>query len=137
MTYVVGQECGEGEVYAFFPECDDMFGSMPKSMFTLFQLVTLESWAMAVARPVVYGKPWLISFFVVFLYLTTFGLMNIVMGVIVEQTRKSAEENNEKLLREKHEQQRRELNLMGDIFRSADVDKGGTVSREEFLNSCL
>lgn len=63
-----------------FPE---WFGTMGDSFFTLFQIMTLESWSMGIVRPVmeVYPLAWL--FFVPFILLTTFTAINLLIGVIV------------------------------------------------------
>merc|ERR1719395_277072 len=100
MTEMVGQSCDEGETWESWSDCEHMFGSMIRSMYTLFQVTSLESWSMAVARPIIEEQPALSIFFLLFLYVTTFGLMNVVMGVIVQQTRQSAEQNPHKLSRE-------------------------------------
>jgi voltage-gated sodium channel len=137
MRQAVGHECGPGESFGDWANCESMFGTMPRSMYTLFQVITLESWSMAVVRPIYEVKAWLaISFFSAFLYLTTFGLLNIVMGVIVEQTLKSAQENEVKLQKQAEVQQKRELSMLRTIFQNADEDKGGQVSLEEFVHTC-
>ena len=60
-----------------------LFGSLPASAFTLFQVMTLEGWAMDSARPVmaVHGHGWL--FFLVFILASTFTLLKLFIAVIV------------------------------------------------------
>jgi voltage-gated sodium channel len=59
------------------------FGSLPASMFSLFQIMTLEGWA-EIARDImaVYPAAWL--FFVVFILLATFTVLNLFIGLIVK-----------------------------------------------------
>ena len=59
------------------------FGSLPKSMFSLFQIMTLEGWA-EIAREVMtrYPAAWL--FFVVFILFATFTVLNLFIGLIVK-----------------------------------------------------
>lgn len=75
---------------ADFPE---WFGSLGASAFTLFQVMTLESWAMGIVRPVmeVYPTAWI--FFLVFILASTFTLLNLFIAVIVNaiQSEGSAE----------------------------------------------
>ncbi len=61
----------------------DWFGSLGASLYTLFQIMTLESWSMGIVRPVleVYPEAWL--FFVPFIMLTTFAVVNLLVGLIV------------------------------------------------------
>ena len=63
-----------------FPE---WFGSIGASMYTLFQVMTLESWSMGVVRPVMEVYPWAWAFFVPFILVTTFAVVNLVIAVIV------------------------------------------------------
>lgn len=61
----------------------DWFGDMGKSMYTLFQVMTLESWSMGISRPVmeVYGWAWI--YFVPFVLIASFLIMNVVVGIVV------------------------------------------------------
>lgn len=63
-----------------FPE---WFGSLGASLYTLFQVMTLESWSMGIARPVLEVYPYAWMFFVPFLFVTTFAVMNLLIGLIV------------------------------------------------------
>ncbi|WP_417670637.1 ion transporter [Roseibium sp.] len=63
-----------------FPE---WFGTLAHSVYTLFQVMTLESWSMGIVRPVmeVYPNAWL--FFVPFILCTAFTVLNLFIGIIV------------------------------------------------------
>ncbi|MEQ9239950.1 ion transporter [Roseovarius indicus] len=63
-----------------FPE---WFGTLGRSAYSLFQIMTLESWSMGIVRPVmeVYPQAW--AFFVPFILVTTFAVVNLVVGLIV------------------------------------------------------
>lgn len=65
---------------ASFPE---WFGTIGESLYSLFQIMTLESWSMGIVRPVldVYPLAWL--FFVPFILITTFTTLNLFIAVIV------------------------------------------------------
>ena len=65
---------------ASFPE---WFGSIGGSLYSLFQVMTLESWSMGIVRPVmeVYPLAWL--FFVPFILMTTFAVLNLFIAIIV------------------------------------------------------
>ena len=64
-----------------FPE---LFGDIGGSMFTLFQVMTFESWATAVARPImeIYDYAWI--YFLIFILLTAITLLNVMVGIVVE-----------------------------------------------------
>lgn len=65
---------------ATFPE---WFGSLGQSAYTLFQIMTLESWSMGIVRPVMGVHPYAWLFFVPFILLTTFAVVNLLVGLIV------------------------------------------------------
>lgn len=66
---------------ASFPE---WFGSVGASAYTLFQVMTLESWSMGIVRPVMESYPWAWLLFVPFIILTAFAVLNLFIGVIVD-----------------------------------------------------
>ena len=64
-----------------FPE---WFGTLGASMYTLFQVMTLESWSMGISRPVMEVFPYAWIFFVIFILLVTFVMVNLLIGIIVD-----------------------------------------------------
>ncbi len=65
---------------ASFP---DWFGTLGRSAYSLFQIMTLESWSMGIVRPVMEVYPYAWIFFVPFILVTTFAAVNLVVGLIV------------------------------------------------------
>jgi voltage-gated sodium channel len=74
---------------ASFP---DWFGSLGASAYSLFQVMTLESWSMGIVRPVMEVYPYAWAFFVPFILMTTFAVMNLIVGLIVNSMQEAAEE---------------------------------------------
>lgn len=62
----------------------DRFGTLGNSLFTLFQLMTLESWAEATVRPILEHHPFAWMFFVPFILIATFVVLNLFVGIIVD-----------------------------------------------------
>lgn len=60
------------------------FGSIGESSYTLFQIMTLESWSMGVVRPVMEVFPFAWLLFVPFIIMTAFTVLNLFIGVIVD-----------------------------------------------------
>lgn len=77
---------------ASFPE---WFGDLGSSAYTLFQIMTLESWSMGIVRPVMEAYPQAWAFFVPFIMVTTFAVVNLLVGLVVSsmQDANSAEGN--------------------------------------------
>ena len=65
---------------ASFPE---WFGHIPASAYTLFQVMTLESWSMGIVRPVMEVYPYAWLFFIPFILSTTFTMLNLFIGIVV------------------------------------------------------
>ncbi len=59
------------------------FGSLSMSSYTLFQVMTLESWSMGIVRPIMEVFPYAWLFFVIFIVCTTFTVLNLFIGIIV------------------------------------------------------
>ncbi len=75
---------------ASFP---DWFGTIGESLYSLFQIMTLESWSMGIVRPVLEVFPLAWLFFVPFILITTFTTLNLFIAVIVNAMQ--AEHNEE------------------------------------------
>jgi len=59
------------------------FGDIGESMYSLFQIMTLESWSMGIVRPVMDSAPWAWAFFVPFILIATFTMLNLFIAIIV------------------------------------------------------
>ena len=59
------------------------FGTLGKSMYTLFQIMTLESWSMGIVRPVMETHPYAWLFFIPFILVATFTVLNLFIAIIV------------------------------------------------------
>jgi len=66
------------------PEMREWFGTIWASAYTLFQVMTLESWSMGIVRPVmeVYPYAWLL--FVPYIMVVTFAVLNLFIGIVVD-----------------------------------------------------
>jgi len=67
----------------FGDEFPDWFGTLGASLYSLFQIMTLESWSMGIVRPVMVQYPWAWAFFVPFIVIATFTILNLFIGIIV------------------------------------------------------
>ncbi|GAB3307958.1 ion transporter [Epidermidibacterium keratini] len=66
---------------AGFPQ---WFGNIGRSLYTLFQIMTLESWSMGIVRPVMEEHPYAWLFFVPFILASAFTMLNLFIAVIVD-----------------------------------------------------
>ena len=63
------------------------FGHVGASMYSLFQIMTLESWSMGIVRPVMEVRPYAWAFFVPFIFVSAFTMLNLIIGIIVDTIR--------------------------------------------------
>lgn len=72
------------KLFGQVPEFEEFFGTIGASMYTLFQIMTLEGWSAEIVRPVmkVYPHSWL--FFIPFIIVTSFAVLNLFIGIIVD-----------------------------------------------------
>jgi voltage-gated sodium channel len=68
----------------FFGEgFENWFGSVGASLYSLFQIMTLESWSMGIVRPIMEEHPLAWAFFIPFILVTTFAVLNLFIAVVV------------------------------------------------------
>ncbi|WP_088330551.1 ion transporter [Lacimicrobium sp. SS2-24] len=65
-------------------QMQEWFGSIGASAYTLFQVMTLESWSMGIVRPTMELFPLSWLFFVPFIIVTSFAVLNLFIGIIVD-----------------------------------------------------
>ncbi|AWL13074.1 Sodium channel protein type 4 subunit alpha A [Saliniradius amylolyticus] len=66
------------------PNMQEWFGTIGASAYTLFQIMTLESWSMGIVRPTMELFPYSWLFFVPFIIVTSFAVLNLFIGIIVD-----------------------------------------------------
>lgn len=75
----------------FGAQFEDWFGTLGRSLYTLFQVMTLESWSMGIVRPVMELYPYAWTFFIPFILVATFTMLNLFIGIIVNAMHSSTE----------------------------------------------
>jgi len=73
----------------------DWFGTLGRSLYTLFQIMTLESWSMGIVRPLMEVFPYAWMFFIPFILVATFTMLNLFIGVIVSAMQSFTEAETE------------------------------------------
>jgi hypothetical protein len=126
-VYWIGRaEEFEGDAEALY-----YFGDTWKTLFTLFQVVTLDSWT-AVARPLMKKSVVIIPFFLCVIAVVTFVLMNLITAVIVEHAFNQAKEDEEMVAHQLKLEQEAEISELCDIFKDIDLDGSGMLDKEEY-----
>ena len=79
----------------FAKEFPDWFGNLGASFFTLFQIMTLDSWSEGIARPVMEKFPYSWVFFLSFIMIATFTFINLFIAAIVDSFSSASHEERE------------------------------------------
>jgi voltage-gated sodium channel len=110
----------------FGPDFPEWFGSLGASMYTLFQVMTLESWSMGIARPVMEAHPYAWAFFVPFILIATFTMLNLFIAVIVNTMQNL-----------QAEQEEREVEAIGELVHAETLDLQREFQRVQRENQQL
>lgn len=78
------------------------FGTLPASVYTLFQVMTLESWSMGIVRPVMEVYPYAWMFFIPFIAIATFTILNLFIAVVVNAMQAEYQQHQEEAEAEAH-----------------------------------
>ncbi|MBD3791327.1 MAG: ion transporter [Campylobacterales bacterium] len=82
-----------------FPE---WFGTLGASFYTLFQIMTLESWSMGIVRPIMEVHPHAWVFFVPFIFVVTFIMVNLIVAIVVDAMSALKDDTEEAIIGEMH-----------------------------------
>lgn len=74
---------------------DEWFGTLGASAYTLFQIMTLEGWSDGIVRPVMKEYPMSWIFFITFILITSFAVLNLFIGIIVDSMQHQGDETRE------------------------------------------
>ncbi len=110
-----------------FPET---FGNMGLTLYTLFQIMTGDGWSDSVARPVMEVFPYAWIFFIVFILISTFVILNLFIAVIVDASNDEAEaaaKAERRILRTHLEDMRAELADFRKRFDEIEAQKNRNV----------
>jgi voltage-gated sodium channel len=106
----------------------DLFGTLGTSLFTLFTIMTLEGWVEGVVNPIMLTHPNAWLFFIPFIIFTTFMVLNLFIGIIVNaiQEEHAAAEAAEREVERRAER---------DMFHAETVPLARTIGeiREEII----
>lgn len=82
----------------FGAEFDKNFGTIGASLFTFFQIMTLDGWGSEVVRPVMEKHPWAWAFFLPYIIFVTFAVLNLFIGIVVDAMQQQQEVSTETVI---------------------------------------
>jgi len=111
----------------------ERFGTVLRSMATLFQTLSGDGWASGIVWPIAeqdnYMYAW--AFFLLFFLIAGFGLLNLLMGVFIEALMTITKKNDIDAKNAMEKQRRHMIQLVSNAFLKTDADGGGTLDETE------
>merc|ERR1719440_2224322 len=104
-------------------------------MYTLLQCLTRDGWTSQIGRYVMIHQWYMCFFFMAFGMVSTYGLLNLVVSVIVEQTLTAARSNESRVRAKEEQLKKAELAGLKEIFEMSDKDGSGELDVNEFLTA--
>jgi len=108
------------------------FGHLFAAMLSLFNMVLLDEWSVLV-RPVAQKYPYAVPLFIVFVIFTACGVVNVIIGIIVESTNDAAARFRNANHQAKMEHKMRLVQALSDVMKELDTDGDDHLSREELV----
>mmetsp|Transcript_17202 Transcript_17202/g.54015 ORF Transcript_17202/g.54015 Transcript_17202/m.54015 type:complete len:279 (-) Transcript_17202:107-943(-) len=110
----------------------EMFGSLIRAMYTLYQAVSGGiSWG-EIGAVLIEIDPMHAAILCFFTFFTTFALMNIITGIFVDTSINSAQSDKDEVILDQMHKTAMAAKEMKRIFRTADRDGSGSISQKEF-----
>ena len=75
----------------------DLFGNLGATAYSLFQVMTLEGWSTEVVKPVLDHHPYALIFFIPFILLATFTMLNLFIAVMVSAIQIEQQEHDDEV----------------------------------------
>jgi hypothetical protein len=125
---------GKSDTFREDELAQEHFGDVLLSMMTLFQVMTLDSWT-SIMRPLMKQQPLVVLFFVVFISIAEFVLMNLITAVIVEHAFADSKNEQNELAKEMEGEMEKELRELQHLFNRMDTDGDRKLSRSEFTRA--
>lgn len=109
----------------FGPAFPERFGNLGASAYSLFQIMTLEGWSDELVRPVMEVYPYAWAFFIPFILVATFIMLNLFIGIIVN----AIQSEHETQLRQEREDLERERERL-----ASEAEAAREAAHEDTIN---
>lgn len=139
---IIGQDNGTYEAYATdvatIDESETManfnpyivFGSMPVAMLSLFNIAILAEWT-EIVRPIQQKQPAMLIFFVSFVIFVCFGVINVIIGMVVDSVMQNHQHLEEEISEAMRKEKLEDIMHLKDIVFRMDTDGDHTLDLEE------
>mmetsp|Transcript_127777 Transcript_127777/g.367831 ORF Transcript_127777/g.367831 Transcript_127777/m.367831 type:complete len:576 (-) Transcript_127777:52-1779(-) len=138
LSIIMTQLVGHGLVFGgdqshMEQEAQSLFSTVPTTLFTLFQLTTMDNWA-SIAGPMIQLSVFWRFFFVAFIMCVSWTLLSLLTAVASEiMMEGQAEAATEEVVLQEVRRQRFVAFLCSE-FLKVDTDRNGQLNRDEFMH---
>lgn len=115
----------------YFYTQEQLFGTLAKSMSTLYMCL-FEGCGFDVIRPMIHTSPITMIYWYLFIFLTSFGILNVILGLFCETVITSALEQDKQLKLLEEDTRQKNLQQLKGLWESMDKDNSGEITAEEF-----
>ncbi len=106
----------------FGEQFPDWFGNAWRSLYTLFQCMTLESWSMGISRPVMDAYPAAWIYFVSYVVISAFIILNIVVALVLNSMQEVVERSKVQKRLEEEEAMAADKNADPAVLRQKNLE---------------
>eukprot|EP00931_Biecheleriopsis_adriatica_P031288 TRINITY_DN18367_c0_g1_i1.p1 TRINITY_DN18367_c0_g1~~TRINITY_DN18367_c0_g1_i1.p1 ORF type:complete len:517 (+),score=79.09 TRINITY_DN18367_c0_g1_i1:69-1619(+) len=125
---------GKQPAFADNDLAQEYFGDVVLSMLSLFQLMTLDSWT-GFARPLMEVQVWVAGFFLIFIAVAVFVMLNLVTAVIVENAFSDSKVEEKEIALRLEREKEEELEDLKQFFMQIDLDGSGSLTKSELFGA--
>eukprot|EP00397_Hematodinium_sp_SG-2012_P027399 GEMP01028786.1.p1 GENE.GEMP01028786.1~~GEMP01028786.1.p1 ORF type:complete len:467 (+),score=113.79 GEMP01028786.1:185-1585(+) len=109
----------------------EYFGNVADSMFTLFQITTLDRWT-SIARPLMENAGWVGPFFILFISLTNWIVLSLLVAVLLDSALRAVREDDAEMEEEEAERRNKQAKQLHELFDHLDEDGNKTINENDW-----
>lgn len=111
-----------------------LFGTVDRSILTLYMCV-FEGCGFEIIYPMAIETPWVVIFWYIFTFITSFGIMNVIIGLFCENVLDAAMAQEKDQAKKSEEVRKEHLENLKNLFLVMDSDNSQTITRNEFMSA--
>eukprot|EP00746_Dinoflagellata_sp_MGD_P075617 gnl/MRDRNA2_/MRDRNA2_30413_c0_seq1.p1 gnl/MRDRNA2_/MRDRNA2_30413_c0~~gnl/MRDRNA2_/MRDRNA2_30413_c0_seq1.p1 ORF type:complete len:989 (-),score=177.88 gnl/MRDRNA2_/MRDRNA2_30413_c0_seq1:106-2853(-) len=111
-----------------------LFGTVDRSMLTLYICLT-EGCGFDIIRPMTFKTPWVLPYWYIFIFITSFGILNVIIGLFCENVMQTSLDSRNAIEASHETLRQARLDELNELFQEMDDDNSGSITRAEFIRA--
>lgn len=116
-------------------QSEQYIGGIMTTMYSLFEVITFDRWADNFVRPLSHLRGDMLLVMCLLIIWCSFGIMNVIVGVVVERTFVVAQENEDQVMKKVEDTEHALILSLAEQFIKADESEDQALSKEEFTEA--